>query len=663
MAIQASPSGSYKVLTGGRQPASLTPVSTELKIWGTEESLFLPLVTSTKVGEVKERLAQKLGIESGSLTFVAKQGCSFRTQADHEEIRRKITVKGVKSFRRARTEYDEPMAIIGAGHIGLRHAMWLLKHGPKQPNFVVFDKHPKVGGTSWWDQANKTSKLQTELGTYHLQFDEDNPPPTNMKTWPSRDELLEHFSQVAEEYGIMPYCRMCTSVTKVITDKKETYLTLHLQDTDGKSQLYDRRIQDAESEARQLADADSDAPEQPTEKFRAACIFMYPGNLTVPKTETYKGEDVFDAPIGYGIKDEFDYDCVTGKNVVIVGHGAFAVENVRTCVEFGAKKVYLVCRKRNLACPRVVSWFANQSSQYVPGAMYVRSMEPMYNLIGYDPWSYHSVVTNEKRSVVSIVQKARFGIGDFYFLAIYMQKCEVIEDGIQRLSQRTVHLNSGRRLPADGLLKLFGFSGAFENDQLLGIKEMVGWWPNGDNRKFIAAEPIGVHAQNFGSTSLSPGAIAWVEVATHMMDYPRDWRELLASGLLPTRKAQPEIDRPAYVLDAQLGLTIGVVVPQFCPQIAERGIRIGSWLKQTRQRECHPTDAFMEEVAAEWADYARKWKEEDDSLPEPPPYPYSIGYVKGLLGEMEGLEEKLEMDTRKYIKSFDELGGFNAGPN
>lgn len=40
-------------------------------------------------------------------------------------------------------------------------------------NFVVYDRKAKVGGTSWWDQANTTSKLQTELGTYHLQYDEE----------------------------------------------------------------------------------------------------------------------------------------------------------------------------------------------------------------------------------------------------------------------------------------------------------------------------------------------------------------------------------------------------------------------------------------------------------------------------------------------------------
>ena len=74
-------------------------------------------------------------------------------------------------------------------------------------------------------KANKTSKLQTELGTYHLQYDEQNPVrpiwksisvygplgpsvspnpskvPTDMPTWPSRDELLQHFAKAVLRFG------------------------------------------------------------------------------------------------------------------------------------------------------------------------------------------------------------------------------------------------------------------------------------------------------------------------------------------------------------------------------------------------------------------------------------------------------------------------------
>ena len=146
---------------------STTATSTELRIHGSDEVLEIPVVVSTTVLDVKQMLQDKLGLsDPGQLTFVAKQGCYWREQKDHEEIRRKVTIKGIKSFERPRMQHPHPIAVIGAGHIGLRQAMIFMKH--KEFNFVIFDRRPKVGGSAWWEQANKTAKLQTENGVYHL---------------------------------------------------------------------------------------------------------------------------------------------------------------------------------------------------------------------------------------------------------------------------------------------------------------------------------------------------------------------------------------------------------------------------------------------------------------------------------------------------------------
>eukprot|EP00913_Durusdinium_trenchii_P033252 g31129.t1 len=715
-------------------------VETELRILNSEEVLTLPVVTSTKVIELKEYLSLRLGVDTSDLHFV----------------RRKVTVHGIRSFKPERATYSNPFLIIGAGHIGLRHGLYLLQRD--FTNFLIVDRRNKVGGTSWISQANKTSKLQTELGTYHLQCLEcsaehpgqcvfamsvplaltghlepmgmEEAPsdtfadatgdstsslsrlssfsalmklpcytssqdggrvavaemfktfecnrasnfarfwcgltqrmirfgwdgfvfmsgnwlsarrvlhvfddvPKNMKTWPSRDELLEHFAQVSDEFGLTPYIRLSTNVTRM--------------EIQGKTSA-DGPLGVAHLEAVDPSYSGVDTPE-PTgknvESMTVSCAFMYPGNLSLPRLHSYHGEDLLPALHAnrarrYAMFDNVDYDAVArGKTVMIAGHGAFGVENIRTCCEFSAKKIYLVCRRKNLACPRVCSW---------PGALFMESMVPAYDLIGFDPWSYHSVMANQQRTSVHINQKSRFGIGDVYFLALSMGKCEVVVDEVKRLTKQKVHLESGRDLEVHTILKVFGFTGLYEVDRLLKIKTMSGFWAENDNRRYIASESPGVYAANFAGTSLSPGdgAYSWAQTATHVMWFPKDWQRLVEHGTLPQNKADDEISRPAYVLDAKTALTMQFTIPVTCPALGEIMARNGivkilrckhdigapNCLAQ-KQRLCHPMRRFLEECAEEWEWYGKTWKEEDPSLKDVPPYPYTVAMVQGFLKRSE----------------------------
>lgn len=602
---------SWVVTASKAQPRSLLRTSTELRVAGTEEVITMPVVASTQVFEVKQMLSLRLGVDPLSLTFMTKQGSFTRKQKDQEEIARKVTIKGIASFRRSRTVWEHPLAIIGAGHAGMRQAMWYLKHG--ETNFVIYDKKHTVGGTSWWDQANTTTKLQTEMGTYHLQYDEDNPVPTNMSTWPTRDELLEHFREVAEEYGIMPYCKFNTEVKQVQISKG-----------DPKAQPAGQWYND-QTMTFTVASLTSDKQTESNHN----CVVYYPGNLSVPREATYAGEEEFGGYLEYAIANGVDYNRITGKELVLVGHGAFATENVRTCCEFGAKKIYMVCRRRNLACPRMVSWFINQAVGNLSGPLMMQSMEPMYALTPWDPWNYHSVTANEKRTRLVIAQKARFGIGDTYFLAIAMGLLEVLEDDIKRLSPGQVHLKSGRRLEVSALFKLFGFNGAWEVDRLLGVKEMEGFWANGDFRRFLFAEAIGVNANNFSGTSFSPAMRGFAESAAHFFWYPKDFQQVKESGMLPKHKAEPDQDRPAYVIDARHGTTTGVLCNAMVVALAEAQAGLG-YLKHRKQWECHPIEKFVSECSAEWDEYARTWKAA--GAPGPiPEYPYTENLVQSFL--------------------------------
>ncbi|CAE7698912.1 unnamed protein product [Symbiodinium microadriaticum] len=351
----------------------------------TASVMTCPVKQSTSVLEIKMFLAMKLGIDPGVMSVVTKQGCSWRIQTDSEEIARKVMVKGIKSFKRERHKWPSPIAIIGTGHAGLRQAMFFLKN--KEYNFIVYDRKALVGGTSWIDQANTTSKLQTELGTYHLQYDEDNPVPKNMSTWPSTAELLQHFREVSEEYGIMPYCKMCTNIKeiKIKTGTKQE-VQAEMAQRGWATQTYTLTLEPTDGTGDGRGD-NIGATGAPCEDVDHSAVIMYPGNLTIPKRCELPGEDTFEGEVSYAIMNDFDYGKVTGKQVAILGHGAFAVENLRTCMEFSCRQAYMVCRRKNLACPRVVSWFINQSVHPINGPLTMKSFLPMYNLLGFDPWN------------------------------------------------------------------------------------------------------------------------------------------------------------------------------------------------------------------------------------------------------------------------------------
>mmetsp|Transcript_24578 Transcript_24578/g.70665 ORF Transcript_24578/g.70665 Transcript_24578/m.70665 type:complete len:753 (+) Transcript_24578:63-2321(+) len=637
----------------GGHMTSKTIIQAKITIRETGESLTVPVETGATVFEISLLLSYKTGVDPGEMGFVVKQGCSYRRLYPSDQVRPKMTVTGIQSFKKARHKYSCPKAIIGAGHIGLKTAMILLKK--KDTDFVIFDRMSRVGGTSWMYQANTTSKLQTEYGAYHLEFDEDNPVPSMFNSpWPSRNRLLQHFHQVSEEYGILPYCKFSTNVQEMnlidVTGAPTKAFSANKWYMVDKYRLTTTKIDLAQLHHGKFVPK-ADKSEETI--FDCSAIMFYPGNLTLPREETYKGEAQFEGEIGYGMFDEVDYSLVPGKDAVIVGHGAFAVENVRTCCEYGAHKCYIVCRRKNIACPRVVSWLANRSLNPLTCVNFLDFMKPMYDMLDWDVWSYYAVSTNEKRTTCMIQQKARFGIGDIYFLSQYMGKLEVVVEpnGIKKLSKNTVHLDSGRKLEnVHVILKLLGFVGEMENDRLMKIKEMAGFWVNEDPRRYLVAEPVSVMASNMGGTSLSPGALNWAVMGAYFIHHPSDFvNGAVANGMLPKHAADMSdggSPRPAYVVDARHGTSTGMSVMLYTPHLAQEQSFDGV-VKAVKHRLCHPIDKFLAAAKEDWDHYAEKFLAEGFGTDKPyPTYPFSPELVRAYITQhmMETSEPWLPCD-------------------
>lgn len=616
----------------------------KLTILGTDDSLTLPVETTTKVIEVKALLAHRLGLDIEQMALVVKKASSCRTQLDMEEVGRSCIVRGIRSWVKEKNRYPYPMCIVGAGHYGLRQALSFLKEDIR--DFTLYDRLEKVGGTAWVRNANPTSKLQTELGVYHLQYDFDYPGPKGLKTWPSRDELLEHFHGVAAEYGILPHVVLNTSVTEVtvVTDNETLpFYSPKRQHLEVATSLKPS-LQDA---AKPADEAEAAGREPAASEALFSCISYFPGGLVENQRVEYKGEDTFVGQIGYGMFNEFDYSVVKGKVPAIIGFGAFGVENVRTCLEHGAAKTLIVCRRKNLAMPRVISWFINQSLFPPPASMLLDAMQKMYDLIPDDAWGYYGVNASADRSMCSIRQKSRFGISDVYFLASYYKRVEVYVDTIKRIRPRELMLEGGDKVRADHLIKVLGFKGDFSVDKILGIREMVGNFVNGDWSRFVAAEFPGIDAGKFGGTSFSPKGQQDAEFMSWFINYPRDLEPIFAARVLPRKKADKSGATPTYVWDPRAGMSISMAISGgMIPGLAELGNRYGPFNRQ-RMLELHPAEQFVDKCAEEWTSYCKMFKDADDDRPFPP-YPYTKEFVKELCerNDREGEEEMARQVAR-----------------
>lgn len=610
-----------------------------------ETTISLPVQVCTTCGELRKALADHLGyIEPSVLVFIIKQGCSYKVLSDKERVARKIVVKGIKNFEVEQHTYSHPHAIIGAGYNGIKTAMFLEQ--ANNSNYIVFDRYDRVGGHCWLEMANKTTKLQTEFPTYHVWYGKEfsspgiwqcGGPPTKHEIWPSCDQLLEHFQRCAEDWGILANIRFGTEVVSTdvvgkVTDRDRFY-TMSCQPTFVARKLeqgggplpHQKDGQAHQKKGRENTDSEY--------LVSVSTIATWPGNLVFPRPVVYTGEDLFGGPCDYAVEMRFDYSCVTGKVVTIHGHGAFTMENIRTCLEWGVKHIYLLCRKRNLTCPRLLSWFINQAHPPVSAAQCLHMLKVAYQHCDYDPWEMHSVTSNQTRTHCTVVQKTRFGIGDVYFLACAYGLMEIVVGNVKRCSHHAIHLESGRKLETEVILKCTGCLGDWRVDKFMKLKEMKGYWVNGDVRRSVISDPDGISASNFGGTSVGPGSYGWVKTLKHFWDVPNDWLRMEEEGivaLLPVHKAgEPNEEVPCYMISATHSQGTGILLDGACI-LLQRKTAEDSKYKHFIQHLCAPLDRVHAEAKADWEQYERKFREKGMVPPDTPyvPYLYDVPFME-----------------------------------
>lgn len=587
------------------------------------ETISLPCVTCTTVAEIKDTLAENLMVERSQLEFYFKAGAYLTRQFDKQEIQKKTLVKGITSFKPQAHTWPHPIGIIGTGYHGIKTAITYLKSG--NSNIVCFDRNNRVGGYCWITGANKTSKLQTEFGSFHVWWGPDfantgkcggYPDPAKWDIWPKKPQILEHFQYAAEEYGMLPHCKFECNVSKM--------------DIVGGKEDHNRYYK---------LTCDSVTGGEP-EDVCVSVMYNYPGSLTKNRIIEYPGEEALAGHIRYGMNDDTPYEKLVDANVAILGNGAFAVENARTCIEGGSIKVYLVTRRKNLASPRAPCWFVHQGPLPTPGGFVLKMFEPMYKLVGMgDPWQYWSVHASSDRKNVNIIQNSRFGIGDVTFLMVAWGRLEYVEDTLKRCTRHTLHLTSGRKLTeVTVILKALGLLGDFEVDKLHKMKELVGAFCGGDWRRVLMIDATGMNAANFTTFSTGIATHGFATQYKFLHDFPKEYYRMQDSGLmfaLPRHKAEEQLDKPAYLTDVKFAMTASIIIDGMCPKAAALNQAVPEY-KYRMYHHTHGADRLLKVATAEWDQYQEDWNAQGWKH-EYVPYPYTREMISDWFKEWSAL--------------------------
>jgi len=620
-----------------------------LIIMATGETMTVPVQVCTQITEVRDAIAAKVGyIEPSKIDFIEKRSGGGRVLTQYEQVQHTLYVKGIKSFKVQAYKYDQPVAIIGAGYNGIKLAMFY--EVTKAQEYVIFDRYDRVGGHCWLEMANKTTRLQTEFPTYHVWYgpefkDKCGGAPTKWEIWPTCDRLLEHFQLAADEWGVTPNIRFSTNVETLEMIGKATDLNRYYQLICAPRNYQRKTVQGGGALAHQVGGKNDSRDANGTYSYQGdaikgkepyqtnvCAIHMWPGNLCFPRPVHYKGEETFGGMLDFAVEMRCDYTNVIGKNVTIHGHGAFTMENIRTCLEYGVKHIYLLCRKRNLTCPRVVSWFINQANPSISAAHCLNMLEVAYQHIDYNPWDMHSVHANASRTNATFIQKTRFGIGDVYFLAGAYGLMDIIVGEVKRVTYKKVHLTNGNTIECDCILKCTGCLGDWKVDKLLKLKQLVGFWTNGDCRRSVYADPDGISASNFGGTTIGPAAYSYTKLVKHFVDCPNDWLRLEQEGvinMLPVHVAGfPNEEFPGYMIGAKHAVSTSMMVISSSAILSAESAQENQY-KHDIQHAAAPKHRILEEAKKDWEQYEKHFREKAMVPADTPyiPYLYTEEYV------------------------------------
>lgn len=307
------------------------------------------------------------------------------------------------------------VVVVGAGVTGLYAARRLKEEGLR---YCVLDERDMVGGI-WSKYANSTSQVNSSEGAYRL---------IEKQTRCNRDhsttrEILEDVARLAEE------------------SDDRLYLQTRVERVRKAGAGYEMEVS---------------RNQQTTRLHCKGAILAINDRVGAPREIHWKDEGRFQGPILSGFADGtagFDW---RGKQVAIVGMGAFAVENARTALEGGADHVTVICRRHGTVCPKIIDYL-NFATPYDEEFKHPRKSN-MRNMLLWKNLYKRSGATEPECWMGKIKHDGHtISVSDIWFIAHHLKKLHTVKGTVAQLEQRGVRLDQGLFIEADVLVNCVGF--------------------------------------------------------------------------------------------------------------------------------------------------------------------------------------------------------------
>lgn len=414
------------------------------------------------------------------------------------------------------------VVIVGAGLLGLYAATRLSRSGYR---VAVLEQRSITGGI-WSMYANSASQVNSSEGGYSIK-DILGEPSAN-RDHSTANEILCDIRKLATGLGDKISCGVkVRSVLKM----REGY-NIVAETERGGAQVISCR----------------------------GAVLAINDRVGLPRPLAFPGQESFAGTVASGFGDSLAGTSWQGKNVIVVGMGAFAVENVRTALENGASKVTVVCRRHGTVCPKIIDYLnfvkpfdENFQHDGRTNIKQMRQWSQLYRASGATvPECWPAQIKHQGHTI---------SVSDVWFIGHHMGKLSTSTGEIERLDGGGAFLSDGSYVEADMIVGCIGFHrNTHLCEQLTGLSTVRSTNYLDRDLMYLADAEIDEGAFNsfFGSSVLEYAKF-FTEVYLAGLDRPEKlgeelWGERVPATSLHERKWSGYIEASRRLIACDAGL-------------------------------------------------------------------------------------------------------------